>query len=484
MFSQLRAGLSDLLRSTDLPYTLIDPAGKYLRRSYGGRESLGFGFELVPLIYAGAHADRCIENLLRFLPEGSTLQIGQLYSEASSHLVDAWEKAQTDHNNHPLLRESIAQRAAFFRDTIKHGSLTGNALAHLRLARTYAFLSLPIDRNIPIDPAAATAAEMARQHTDVVREYFRALGMHGEPLNASEQAHLIACMHALLAKGLPAVAPSEFADPAALLKLEPPSCSGKDRFITIGSVAAATFTVYNDPTLQPHWTPGMLLGTAAKHRPLPPHPFWLWTLFHKAPGDATGETIDTLTALTVFCPTKQVTRLRNEMASLWAPSGIEVEQPADQLRLYQAALPHGFNSGSRSSLRLLRKLPLAAACRLAPIASEWTGHPIEGGGPLFATRGGQPASIDLWRSETTYNAALVGGPVAVGTSGASSSPTPRSAPAAPFESFAIIPTTGATPVCSAPRSSTSTPPAPFRSTPSGAFRRATSRITAFQRASS
>lgn len=115
--------------------------------------------------------------------------------------------------------------------------------------------------------------------------------------------------------------------------------------------------------------------------------------------------------LNIYAEPREMENASDAARSLWNKAGFQCS-PERYLSLpvYLASQPFGYGPKMDPPNRGLQRAELMTslnAATLAFVASDWAGSGMGRGGPLLITRRGQVASIDLFKSDTNYNFAVV-----------------------------------------------------------------------------
>ncbi|GBG14413.1 conjugal transfer ATP-binding protein TraC [Novimethylophilus kurashikiensis] len=144
--TQLASALTDRISFHDwLAYREFDDERKLVYMTAADTFRVGFVLGFAPLLVAGTDIEPQLEAVLTNCPPDTVVQVGVLSGSQTQHILDAWTRARTENNPHPMLQEVALRRAEFFQQASESGgTLTfGGTTFQPRNVFYYLSVSLP-----------------------------------------------------------------------------------------------------------------------------------------------------------------------------------------------------------------------------------------------------------------------------------------------------------------------------------------------------
>ena len=430
----------------------------------GERFASGFVLGLNPMMVAGLDAEAQIEAAINACPPDSVLQFGVISSPQIRGFLDRWAESRLVNNSNPLLQQVVHRRHAFMLETAMGPSMLVRSRLHPRLLQWYlsvrvAFKGDPSDSdevnafiaqiedlrntvngalkagnigtwNIPEeglrfllrellnphlspDERIETAQPQVPMHLDLIDRNTRVTvdnkGVIGFCGGGDEPEVLVRCLTT-------DAAPRELALPLMDRVLGKPS---SDERISCPFWAYTTIHVLDTDKGQD----SLGIKRAALTRQASAGGNWFRSMMshlneRKEDVEALLEEIPkghklvrAYAGVNLYCNRAELKTQTEYVKGLWRNTGFRFsEEPYIALPVFLASLPLQYQPAMdppNQGLQRAWMMTSVNAASMVMLQGDWQGTGAEFGGPLFISRKGRMASINLFKTSTNYNFVIV-----------------------------------------------------------------------------
>lgn len=469
--TQLAAALTERIHFHDwLNYREFDEDRNLVYLTSADTFRVGFVLGFVPLLVAGTDIEPQLEALLTNCPADTIIQVGVLCGGQTQHLLNAWMRARTEINPHPLLREIAARRAEFFSSASENGgTLTfGGTVFQPRNSFYYISVTLPFNGA----PDDERAMDIFLNNVVGLRATLEG-GLKGAmiPSWSIDKDGFEFLVNELVN---PQFSPERRRDRLGGNAAWPERLVDREGRITVkadGSIGfsdggsedpnheiLATVLTMDSPPSE-GWLPNTakLLGHPLSRDDRINCPFWLHTTIHvqdpeKAKGRVTmklgslnkqlmsdspwyrsmmghlytqKQELDTLmevsrqghvpvrvwSGVVLYNTADRVKRETEYVANLWRKAGFRASpERYISLPVFLAGLPCMYDPLTDQPGKGLQRANTVSsfnAATLMHVQGDWAGSAPNRGGPLMVSRRGQVATIDLFDTSSNYNFVVI-----------------------------------------------------------------------------
>ncbi|MDP2564380.1 TraC family protein [Pseudoalteromonas marina] len=444
-----------------LPYRDFHEESNLVFTDNGTTPYAGFAFEINPLLLAGADTEEQIDSLLQKLPANSTAQFTCFSSPEVSYYLNSWAQGRAGETTDPLLMNLTVRRRDYMIQAANKFSLLPTEDLRPRIYRFNIIINIPFTGDYTSLKELEIWIKIVSELQTSLKGTLKSIGLQPEVLNEKQNRGLIKALinpqyketfmnkedrdndcfgENLVEKGSRIYVTEE----------------GDIRFSKAGdkkktSVACLTMDTY--PSHIQLYQMASLIGAPKDLKERISMPFYMYTNIHILDIDKATEDLTTTLAIlnkqtmsesqwyrsmmqhlfTRVNDTRQIlqmardgktivrmytginiysdeenTKLDSEyVAGLWRKHKFKVSRESFiSLPIFINSLPYGYDAlrdQKKSGIQRAITCTSYNAATAIPIQGDWMGTNPAQGGPLFISRRGSLASIDLFSTPTNYN---------------------------------------------------------------------------------
>lgn len=444
-----------------LPYRDFDEATNICFTDNGHTPYAGFGFHLSPLLIGGTDTENQLDAFLSKMPADTVVQFTTFASPNVYYYLDSWSKTRINKAPSQLLRSLAERRRDYMLKSATDFSLLPQEELRPRVCYYNVYVNIPFKG----DYTSTTELEQWLKHTVELKQSLMgtlvSIGLNPEEMLERELRSIIRALINPQFKGTYLNKNDNLSSRFGHDLVEQSSRiyqtdEGDLRFSKAGDTkkhCVACLTVDSYPDYLQLFQMASLIGAPKSRDERISMPYYMYTNIHildndKATDDLTttlallnkqtmsesewfrsmmahlfvrvkdtqnlinvarqGKTLVRMyTGINIYSNEKNVKLDTEYVAGLWRKYGFRVSRESYiTLPIFVNSLPFGYDAISDTKKGGIQR---AVTCHslnastAVPIQGDWSGTPPKEGGPLFVSRRGTLASIDIFSSDTNYN---------------------------------------------------------------------------------
>jgi len=444
-----------------LPYRDIDEDTDLVFTDNGHTPYAGFGYYLTPLLMAGTDTENQLDAFLQKLPADSVVQFANYSSPSVFYYLDAWSQSRIKNAPSQLLKVLAERRRDYMLKSATDFSLLPEEELRPRINWFNCYINIPFKGDYTSTKELEIWLKSVVELKQSLSGTLGSIGLNPQVMNSQQLRSII---RALLN---PQFKPtyldkndnlsSRFGD--TLIEESSriyETDEGNIRFTKAGETkkpCVACLTVDNYPDHLQLFQMASLIGAPKSREERISMPYYMYTNIHIMDVDKTSDELTQTLALLnkqtmsesewyksmmqhLFVRVKDTQKLldmsrkgktlvrmytginlySNEdsvkldteyVAGMWRKYGFRISRESFiTLPIFINSLPFGYdaiNDNSKSGIQRAITCHSLNAATAVPIQGDWSGTNPNEGGPLFISRRGTLACIDIFSSNTNYN---------------------------------------------------------------------------------
>lgn len=462
---QVARAMAERNRFSDLlGYREFDEENKLVMLEDGEGPAVGFALSISPLMVAGVDAEPQLEALINACPADTILMYGKLSVPQVEGYLNAWTNARLNTDN-PVLRQ-IAERRRDFMITAATGpSMLPRARLHPRMTSNYLLVRVPFKGDMSAPTEIATFRRMVLDLRATLQGALQSTQVGSQPLDEADFKMLVRQLvnphiesSQLIRESVPGVSlHQDIVYPNTRVTIQGDGRLGFGSAEGEPDVVVTTITA--DAIPRHMYLPEMArtLGDPVAWEERITCPYWAYTVIHVLHPDNAKDSLQAkmgllnkqtmsesawlrsmmphlferrdmaqellkqtgkghtlvraFTGVNLYTPPADARAATEFVKGLWRRAGFRAsEEKFISFPVFLATLPLQYVPSMDPPNKGLQRAQLMSslnACAMLPLQGDWMGTDPSTGGPLFVSRAGQLASIDLLKTDTNYNFVVV-----------------------------------------------------------------------------